>query len=75
MSRRSSTSKPQPAGAGSYLTLGDLGRRLGVPVWKIRRLYERGLLPAARRVGSWRVVMETDVSTVEEALRAAGYLE
>ena len=31
-------------------TLGDLARRFNCPVWAIRRVYERGLLPEPPRV-------------------------
>ena len=55
-------------------TIGDLARRFGCPVWAIRRLFERGLLPEPPRVGPYRVVAEPDVPAVETALRAAGYL-
>lgn len=55
-------------------TLGDLARRFTCPVWAIRRLYERGLLPEPPRVGPYRVVAERDVPAVEAALRSAGYL-
>ena len=40
----------------------------------VRRLYERGLLPPAPRVGAYRVVVKSDLPKVETALREAGYL-
>ena len=55
-------------------TLGALARRYGVPVWKLRRLFERRLLPEPGRVGNYRVVQARDLPEVERALRAAGYL-
>ncbi len=57
------------------LTLGDLGRRYGLPIWKVRRLYERGLLDEPARVGPYRVVSVADLPGVEAALRTAGYLD
>jgi hypothetical protein len=45
-----------------------------VPAWKIRRLFERKLLPAAMRVGCYRVIDVRDLSKVEAALEEAGYL-
>lgn len=61
-------------------TLGDLARyferELGVslPVWKIRRLYERRLLPEPGRIGNYRVVDASDVPAIEDALKRCGYL-
>jgi hypothetical protein len=46
----------------------------GLPTWRIRRLFERGLLPAAPRVGAYRVVTAADPPAIEQALRQAGYL-
>jgi DNA-binding transcriptional MerR regulator len=56
------------------LTIGAVARRCGCPPWQIRRLFERGLLPPAPRVGAYRVIAASDLPRVEEALRAAGYL-
>lgn len=61
---------PEP----SILTLGDVARRYGCPVWKLRRLYERGKLPPAERAGQYRVVRPADLPTIEAALRRAGYI-
>lgn len=55
-------------------TLGDLARRYNLPLWAIRRVFERGLVPEPPRVGPFRVVAEADVPAVEAALRTAGYL-
>jgi DNA-binding transcriptional MerR regulator len=59
----------------NYLTLGELARRFGCQLWQVRRLYERGLLPPAKRIGQYRVVDERDLGTVQRALLAAGYIE
>jgi DNA-binding transcriptional MerR regulator len=56
------------------LTVGAVARRFGCQPWQIRRLFERGLLPQAPRVGAYRVISLTDLPRVEEALRRAGYL-
>jgi hypothetical protein len=61
----------------SVLTLGAVATRYaryGVQPWQVRRLFERGLLPPAPRVGAYRVVAVVDLPLVEEALREAGYL-
>lgn len=56
------------------LTMGDIARRFGCQPWQVRRIYERGILPPAERVGQNRVVRAEDVPSVEAALRSAGYL-
>jgi DNA-binding transcriptional MerR regulator len=56
------------------MTLGDVGRHFGLPTWKIRRLYERGLLPPSLRAGLYRIVQPSDLDAIEKALKAAGYL-
>jgi hypothetical protein len=56
------------------LTIGEAARRMRVPTWRLRRLYERGLLPPADRVGPVRVVDEADLPRLEAALRRAGYV-
>jgi len=58
----------------AIFTIGSLAQRFGVPPWKIRRLFERGLLPPAARVGAYRVIHSLDLPKVEDALIAAGYL-
>jgi DNA-binding transcriptional MerR regulator len=56
------------------LTLGAVARRCGCLTWQVRRLFERGLLPPAQRVGAYRVIAPSDLPLVEQALRSAGYL-
>ena len=56
------------------LTVGAVASRLGVPTWQIRRLFERGLLPPASRVGPYRVFFAEDLPRVKQALEQAGYL-
>jgi hypothetical protein len=55
-------------------TLGDIARHHDRPVWMVRRVFERGLLPEPARIGGYRVVPLTDVPLVEAAMRRAGYL-
>ena len=57
-----------------YLTIGAVASRCGCPPWQVRRLFERGLLPPAPRVGAYRVIAAADLPLVEKALRDAGYL-
>jgi hypothetical protein len=55
-------------------TLGDIARRLGIPAWQVRRVFERGLLPEPARLGRWRVVYPDQIPALEAALTEAGYL-
>jgi hypothetical protein len=55
-------------------TLGEFARSRGLPTWKVRRLFERGLLPPARRLGLYRVIGPDEVAAVDEALVKAGYI-
>jgi DNA-binding transcriptional MerR regulator len=57
-----------------YLTIGSVARHFGCPAWKVRRLFERGLLPPALRVGPYRVIAREDLARIETALRQTGYL-
>jgi DNA-binding transcriptional MerR regulator len=57
-----------------YLTIGAVAQRCGCPAWQVRRLFERGLLPPAPRVGAYRVIPAAELPRVKAALRAAGYL-
>ena len=59
----------------TMLTIGDVARMYGLPVWKVRRLFERGLLPPASRIGAYRVFDESEIPVIEAALRQAGYLD
>jgi hypothetical protein len=55
-------------------TVGDLARHFGCAAWQVRRLFERGRLPPAVRVGPYRVVSAMHLRKVEVALRQASYL-
>jgi hypothetical protein len=56
------------------ITLGEVARQLGCDIWCVRRLFERGLLPPASRVGPWRVVSPDDVAAIRAAAIKAGYV-
>ena len=58
----------------AVMTIGTVARRFGCQPWQVRRLFERGILPPAPRVGQYRVIRPADLATVELALREAGYL-
>ncbi len=57
-----------------YYTLGEIAREFGATVWQVRRLFERGILPPAERIGRYRVVRAGDLPRVVEELRKAGYI-
>jgi hypothetical protein len=57
-----------------YITIGVAARHFGCQAWQVRRLFERGLLPQAARVGAYRVIAISDLPAVGKALRHAGYL-
>jgi len=58
-----------------YLTVGEAADRCGVQCWRLRRLFERGLLDEPERVGHARLIPEGDMPRVRAALEAAGYLK
>jgi DNA-binding transcriptional MerR regulator len=58
----------------SWLTVGDVARFYGLEAWQVRKLWERRLLPPAKRIGMYRVFTEADLPQIENALRKIGYL-
>jgi len=58
----------------NYLTIGSVAQLFGCSPWQVRRLFERGALPPAPRIGAYRVIARDDLPKVERALRKAGYL-
>jgi DNA-binding transcriptional MerR regulator len=56
------------------LTIGAVADQFGVAAWQVRRLFERGILPPADRVGAYRVINPADLPKIGAALRQAGYL-
>lgn len=60
--------------APPWLTLGDVARHFDVELWQVRRLFQRGFLPAPARAGLYRIVPPADLAKIEAALRRAGYL-
>ncbi len=63
-----------------FLPLGQVADKISretghaVKQWQVRRLFERGILPPAERIASYRVIAEGDLPKIIEALRTAGYL-
>jgi hypothetical protein len=60
--------------AATEYTTGSLARLLGARLWQVRRVFERGLLPEPKRLGSYRVIPAADVPLVREKLVEAGYM-
>jgi hypothetical protein len=56
------------------LTIGAVANHFGCRPWQVRRLFERGILPAAERVGVYRVINPAELPVIEAALRECGYL-
>jgi DNA-binding transcriptional MerR regulator len=56
------------------LPIGEAADLLGVQSWRLRRLFERGLLGEPERVGRTRVVRREQLPRIREALEKAGYL-
>ncbi len=45
------------------------------PVWRIRRLYELGILADPERIGTARMIPASTLPEIAAALRAKGWLE
>lgn len=53
-------------------TVGELSRRLGVPMWRVRRTVD-AVVPDAPRVGRYRVVPQDRLVEVTADLERRGY--
>jgi hypothetical protein len=58
-----------------FLTTGEAARRLGAAEWQVARLFVRNLLPEPARFGRYRLIDESDLPQLREALVEAGYLQ
>lgn len=56
------------------LTTSQVAALLGVEPWRIRRLYEEGLLSEPQRLGGRRLVSSRDLPAVIDSLRQKGWL-
>jgi hypothetical protein len=50
------------------VTLGELGRRTGQPLWRLRRLFDSGDLGECIRLGPTRAVRAAEVEKVLERI-------
>jgi hypothetical protein len=60
---------------GERVTTGEMARRLGVPIWPLRGLYTRGIVPEPGRMGLYRAIPVSDEGMLREKLIEYGYLE
>lgn len=52
----------------------DIGRLLGVPTWKVRRLYEDGTLAEPSRIGVQRAIPRDQIPVIVKQLDLRGWL-
>lgn len=55
-------------------TVGDLAKRLGIAAWKIRRIFEEGVLPEPPRAGRYRIFFPEDLPALVAALVRRGHV-
>jgi hypothetical protein len=56
-----------------FLSATEAARQLRCPVWQIRKIFDRGLLPQPPRLGPYRVILPEDLPRIADALVRAGY--
>lgn len=56
------------------IALGDVAAAVGCESWRLRRLFERGVLPEPQRVGGYRVFQASEIPTIRLAAEKAGIL-
>jgi hypothetical protein len=59
----------------AFLTAGEVAVLVGLTPLQVSRVYERGFMPPALRVGRQRAIPESDVAKIKEAAKEAGYLK
>lgn len=58
----------------SVFTTREVGEFLGVPEWKVRRLFQDGTLPDPGRVGLYRAIPRSWFPRIIDELRNRGWL-
>ncbi len=58
----------------TYLTVGEAAMRLHCLEWRLRRVFERGLLPEPLRLGRYRLIPVADLPKIQKAMEDVGYL-
>ena len=61
--------------ARSVFATGEVADAIGVQSWRIARLFQLGILPEPPRMSGRRVIAESDIPTIIEALVARGWLD
>jgi hypothetical protein len=56
-----------------HFTTGELGDFLGVQAWRIARLFELGILVEPPRVGGRRLIPQSMIPDIVDALRTRGW--
>ena len=57
-----------------YLTTADVAKMLNVTDWRVRRVYELGLLPDPPRFAGKRAIPSKTLPALIDALRSRGWL-
>ncbi len=52
----------------TMLTMGDVARALGYPIWKVRRMIDLYLPEITQRVGYYKIVPQNKLSAVKKVL-------
>jgi DNA-binding transcriptional MerR regulator len=58
--------------ANQDVLIGDVAAEIPMESWRLRRLADRGLCPAPKRVGRYRVFRREDIPAIREAAIKAG---
>ncbi len=53
---------------GTMLSMGDVARKLGYPIWKVRRMINCHLPGITKRVGNYQLVLESSLPAVKKVL-------
>jgi DNA-binding transcriptional MerR regulator len=56
------------------ILIGDVAAEIPMESWRLRRLADRGLCPAPRRVGRYRVFRREDIPAIRAAAIKAGFV-
>ena len=59
---------------GRYLSTTEVADIFEQPAWRIRRLYEDGILPEPGRLGICRAIPASSLPDIASALRSRGWL-
>lgn len=60
--------------ARAVLSTSEIAAMLGIPLWRVQRVFELKLVPEPDKVGGRRVVSSRDLPLIIDALRSRGWL-